>query len=281
MRAGAFAFGLSVVVPAAILCAAPADPTDDPAIAQLFSPSYTQAQVEQAVEAIRQNLQANPQNAVDRLNERWMQGLLDSYQYNAVSELAIAGTLALPADTWRIEQLQKHRITALLRQDKPKEALAVAKGLFNMCGLGFVKDELPLLADCLKAAHPDDPRIVPQWKLQVLAGAQEDPAERKRLLEKYGGNSVMDAIPADPDPYVKAIAERRNITDYRGLYGTGNLLLLSGRTKEARQVFDKVYAIAPPGELKYATEGIAKCLKAEDGGLGRANQFVISIRPQK
>ena len=260
--------------------AAAADRGDDPAIAQLFSPSHTHAQVEQAIEAIRQSLQTNSQNAVDRLNEQWMQGLLDSYQYKAVGELAVAGTLALPADTWRIEQLQKHRITALLRQDKPKEALAVAKGLFNVCGMGFVKEELPLLAECLKQAHPEDPGIVARWKLQILAGAQEDPAERKRLMEKYGGNSVMDAIQADPTPYVKAIAERRTITDYRGLYGTGNLLLLSGRTKEAHEIFAKVYAIAPPGELRYATEGIAKLIKAEDGGIGRANQFVISVRPK-
>lgn len=281
MRIAARLLGFAAILLMGTARAAAADRDDDPAIAQLFSPSHTHAQVEQAVEAIRQNLQTNPQNAVDRLNERWMQGLLDSYQYKAVSELAIGGTLALPADTWRIEQLQKHRITALLRQDKPKEALAVAKGLFNVCGMGFVKDQLPLMAECLKQAYPEDPGIVARWKLQVLAGAQEDPAERKRLLEKYGGNSVMDAIPADPDPYVKAIAERRAITDYRGLYGTGHLLLLSGRMKEAHEIFAKVYAIAPPGELRYATEGIAKLIKAEDGAIGRANQFVISIRPSK
>ena len=257
----------------------PASGDSGPRLGELTDPST--AEQDLSVEAIRQDLRANPAHAIDRLNEQWMQGLYDAGQYDAVCEFAIAGTLALPADTWRIEQLHKHRIRALLKLNRPNEALRAAKGLFNMCGLGFVKDELPLLADCLKAAHPDEPGIVPRWKLQILAGAQEDPAERKRLVEKYGGNSIMNSIPADPDPYAQAIAERRNIADYRGMYGTGNLLLLSGRIKEARQVFDKEYAIAPPGELKYATEGIAKCLKAEDGGLGRANQFVISIRPQK
>jgi hypothetical protein len=91
----------------------------------------------------------------------------------------------------------------------------------------------------------------------------------------------MESIPADPTPYADAISKRKNVTDYRGLYGTGNLLLLSGRIKEAHDAFMRVYKIAPPGELKYASEGIAKLIKAEDGGLGKANQFVMSIRPGK
>lgn len=238
-------------------------------------------QVRDAVDSIRAELKADPTHAVDRLNEAWMAGLLHSGRYAAVVEFATTGTLALPADTWRIEQLQKHRIAALLAENKPREALAAAKGLFNVCSLGFVKDALPILCDCLKAAHPDDRSIVPRLKLQVLANAQEDPAERKRLLAKYGGNSIMDSIPADPLPYSQAIADRRALSDYRGLYGTGNLLLLSGRVREAHETFAKVYQIAPPQELKYATEGIAKLIKAEEGGLGKANQFVISIRPEK
>ena len=56
---------------------------------------------------------------------------------------------------------------------------------------------------------------------------------------------------------------------------------MSGRIKEAHEVLMKVYQIAPPGELKYASEGIAKLIKAEDGGLGKANQFVMSIRPKE
>ena len=224
---------------------------------------------------------SNPVDTVDQLNRTWLEALVNAKQYSAVEEFAILGTLAVAADTWRIEQLQKHRIEALLAENKPDEALHAAKALFNVCGMGFTKDALPLLVDSLKAAHPDDLSIVPKFKLQVLANAQEDPVERKRLLAKYGGNSVMDSIAADPEPYKEAIEERKGLTDYRGLYGTGNLLLMSGRINEAHEVFMKVYQIAPPGELKYASEGIAKLIKAEDGGLGKANQFVMSIRPKE
>lgn len=235
----------------------------------------------QLVRQIRSDLKSMPQQTVDRLNDSLMQELLQQDQYRAVEEFAVTGTLAVPADTWRIEQLQKHRITALLKQNKPQEALRAAKALFNVCGMGFVKEALPLLCQCVAAVHPEDPGIVPRFKLQILAGAQEDPGERSRLLKKYGGNSVMESMEADPAPYAAAIAQRRGLNDYRSLYGTGNLLLLSGRINEAKEVFQKVYDIAPAGELKYASEAIAKLIKAEDGGLGRANQFVLSIRPKQ
>jgi tetratricopeptide (TPR) repeat protein len=243
--------------------------------------SHDGERIDKAVKQIREGLASNPVETVDQLNRTWLAALVRAKQYAAVEEFAVSGTIAVPADTWRIEQLQKHRIEALLAENKPDQALHAAKALFNVCGMGFTKDALPLLVDSLKAAHPDDPSIVPKFKLQVLANAQEDPVERKRLLAKYGGNSVMDAIPADPEPYKEAIEKRKGLTDYRGLYGTGNLLLLSGRIKEAHEVFMKVYQIAPPGELKYASEGIAKLIKAEDGGLGKANQFVMSIRPKE
>ena len=54
----------------------------------------------------------------------------------------------------------------------------------------------------------------------------------------------------------------------------------AGRIPEAREVFEKVYRIAPAGEVNYASEAIAKVIKAEDGCIGRANQFVAVIRPK-
>ena len=233
------------------------------------------------VNQIRSSLHTNPGQTIDQLNDSLMPKLLEQKQYQAVEEFAITGTLALPADTWRIESLQKYRIRALLEKHRPQDALRVAKSLFNVCSMGFVKEELPILCECLAAAHPEDPGIVPRFKRQILAGAQEDRAERNRLSGQCGGNSIMESIEADPGPYAQAIAQRSRISDWRGHYGTGNLLLLSGRIKEARDVFTKVYADAPPGELRYASEAIAKLIKAEDGGLGRANEFVLSIKPKQ
>jgi hypothetical protein len=231
------------------------------------------------MQKLRLDLQTNPRETVDRLNSSLMSKLFEDHEYAAVEELAVAGTLMLPADTWRIEPLQQYRVRALLAEHKSQEALRAAKALFNVCSLGFVKDVLPLLCESLVAAHPEDPGIVPRFKRQILAGAQEDPAERQRLFGKYGGNTIMNSIEADPAPYMAALAQRKNLTEWRDRYGNGNLLLLCGRVAEARQVFTALYETRPEGELRYASEAVAKLIKAEDGGLGRANQFVRSIRP--
>lgn len=248
----------------------------DPVRSQLMS--RDQAEVEAGVAAIRAMLVSDPRRAVDRLNEEWMVALLRTRQYEAVKEFAIAGTLAAPADTWRIEQLYRHYVRALLDTGRPQEALSAAKALFNVSSLSFLPTSLDLLSECLRAAHPEDPGIVPRFKLQQLAGAQTDEAERRKALAE-AGESVLSKIEVDPKPYAAAIARRRGMADYRGLYGTGNLLLLSGQIKEAREVFDKAVAMAPENESKYANEAAAKLLKAEDGSVGRANAWVMSIRP--
>jgi hypothetical protein len=167
-----------------------------------------------------------------------------------------------------------------METNRPKEALAAAKGLYNVCGTGFVPTALELMAECLKAADPEEPGIASRFKLQQLAGAQTDPKEREKALKGLG-ESVMAGVPADPKPWEKAILDRKGKEEYRALYGTGNLLLLAGRTKEAKEVFEKVYAIAPPGEIRYASEGLAKAMKAEDGFIGRANAWILSIRPKQ
>jgi hypothetical protein len=243
-----------------------------------FTSSAQQA-ADDRVQKLVSELKASPGPTIERLNRTEMHLLMQQRQYKAVEDLATAGTLALPADTWRIEVLQSYRVRALLAENKSEEALHAAKGLFNVCGMGFVKDALPLLFDALAAARPQDPGLVPRLKLQVLAGAREDEAEREREWGKVGGNSIMYTIDADPEPYRSALKGREGLTAWRDRYGTGNLLLLSGKIREAKVLFDQVYATRPDGELRYASEAKAKMIKAEDAGLGRANQFVRSIRP--
>jgi tetratricopeptide (TPR) repeat protein len=92
---------------------------------------------------------------------------------------------------------------------------------------------------------------------------------------------ILASIEIDPKPYEQAIEKLRGRNDYDSLYGLGNLLLLSGRATEAREVFERIVKIAPPKEIPYATEGLAKAIKAEDGAVGRANQFILSVRPAR
>jgi hypothetical protein len=44
-------------------------------------------------------------------------------------------------------------------------------------------------------------------------------------------------------------------------------------------VFEHAYILATGADLRIATESIARCIKAEDGTIGRANAWVLPIRP--
>jgi DNA-binding transcriptional regulator YbjK len=231
------------------------------------------------VTQIRSDLQSKPREAVDQLNQTLVFQLRDQKQYAAIEEFAIAGTIAMADDAGRIEQLQKHRVEALLAEGRSQEALHAAKALFNVCTMHFVVEALPLLTNSIAAAHPTDPKLIPKFKLQMLANAQENPAERERLRSKCDNNSVMMSLAADPEPYAKAIRDLANKSDYKSLVSLANLELLSGHVETASDLLDRAYKLAPATEINSATEGLARKLKAQDGGVGRANQFVDSIRP--
>lgn len=233
-----------------------------------------------AVEELRAMLAASPRQTVERLNARYMGFMFQRAHYAAIEEFAITGSIAVARDTWPVEQLQRSRVLALRKAHKPQEALSAAKALFNVSGLGSTQHCIRELCDCLREAHPDDPGIVYRFKLQQLAGAQTDPEARRGALADTG-ERILDKIEIDPKPYEEAIEKLKDRTDYDSMYARGNLLLLAGRTKEARELFERIYKTAPAKELPYAAEGLAKAIKAEDGAIGRCNAFILSIRPKQ
>jgi hypothetical protein len=239
------------------------------------------AAAQQLAPDLRALLKSNPRQAVDRLlNRGEMQMLLSALRFAEVDELGIAAIIAASRDTWQVEQLQRFRVRAFFSAGKQKEALAAARAEFNVGGMGSVPYDLTNIANALSAAYMFDPAMPNRFRLQQLAGAQADSGQRKKLLSELGEN-IMASIQVDAAPFKDAIAQRQSASDYDTLYSLGNLLLISGRISEAREVFEKVYKIAPPGEVNYASEAIAKVIKAEDGCIGRANQFVAAIRPKE
>jgi len=259
-----------------------------PAATTRFAPATTapaRPDTDQLIASIRDALAADPRTAVDRLNDRWMPDLIGLQRFKEVEEFAAAGANATPRDTWRLEGLQKHRVRALLDQGKPKEALAAARGLFNVCGTGFVPQALQLIGECLSAVErasggvpAGSDSMAMRFKLQQLTGAQTDSKERAKALEGLG-EPVLASIEIDAKPYEEGIAKLAGKDDYASQYALGNLYLLSGKLPEARKAFERAYAVQPPGELRYSSEGLAKVIKAEDGNLGRMNAWILSIRP--
>jgi tetratricopeptide (TPR) repeat protein len=268
------------------LCAAaPSAKPSDAILERLSSP--VPMDFDEAVAEIRSKLAAQPGETVKRLNGGWLKALLRAGHWAEVEELAMAGSVRVASETFQVEQLQGFRVGALRAAGKHREALSAAKGLYNVSGLGSTRSAMQLVGECLKAAYPDEPGIVHRFKLQQLAGAQTDPEKREQAMKGLG-EPILAGIAIDPAPWAEAIErQKKTLTlpspgvpgegSYRKLYGLGNLLLLAGRTQEAREVFERVHRMAEPEEFYYASEGLAKAIKAEDG-LGPMNQWIASLR---
>lgn len=207
-----------------------------------------------------------------------MEGAADSPSGSALTESAYLEIEKSGRDTWAIEQILRNRIDSLLKSNDPDQALSAAKALFLVSGTGSTQYCIHKLVDCFRAANPRDSAIASTFKLQQLALASSDPVLREKQSKDLGEN-VLAAIQINPKPYAKAIEALADKTDYDSLYAKGNLLLLSGRVAEARVAFEAAYKAAPPGELRYATEGLMKVIKAEDLSIGRMNQTILALRP--
>jgi tetratricopeptide (TPR) repeat protein len=234
---------------------------DDPAV------------IAQAVAQIHQLLQSNPQRGGSIIRPNWMKRLMELGRYDDVLDLSLSGILQSPANTTVVEQLQTERVQAFLATDRAPEALVGAKQLFNIATLKGTSDAIRTVCQCLDAVHPEDRDVLKRYRKEQIDGATPDAA-----LAPAGPSSLSD-VRIDPSPYQPAI---RQITaeDYAALTGKGNLLLLAGDPKNAWEAFERAYTLAPVKELAAASENLARCMKAQDGTIGRANAWILSIRPK-
>jgi tetratricopeptide (TPR) repeat protein len=237
-------------------------------------------QVQQAVEAIWEQLHSSDPHAVRNavrgmVWQHWLDGLIALKRYDDVERLSIEGIKAVASDTRFVELLEEFRIQTFLKAGKPNEALSAAKELFNVCRMESTAKGVSLIVDCLKAAYSSDTEIIDRFANEQVAGAGEESTQPSAVSNQ---RSVLGSIKTNRAFYDKA-AQEYDQDEFWNLMSRGNLLLLADRAKEARPVFERAYAIAPAKHLAAATESIARCMKAEDGTIGRANAWVLSVRP--
>ncbi len=273
-RSAVVLLGVNVLslTPAAV----PSKSVKDPIRQQIESKQSQQ--VQQAVEAIWEQLHSADAHAVRNavrglIYQHWLDGLIALNRYDDVEKLSLEAIKATASETKWIESLENFRVKTFLKAGKPNEALSAAKELFNVCPMESTAKALSLIVDCLKAAHSNDTAIVDRFAEEQVAGA--DNAQSSVVSPQ---SSVLAGIKTNRAFYEKAAAEYDQ-DEFWNLMSRGNLLLLADRAKEARPVFERAYAIAPDKHLAAATESIARCMKAEDGTIGRANAWVLSIRP--
>jgi hypothetical protein len=136
-------------------------------------------------------------------------------------------------------------------------------------------DAISLIGQCLYDGNETHPGIVTQFRREQSDGKTFDPTKNTSSPR----SAVLDGIKIDPKPYEEALKAIKG-DDFKSLCARGNLLLLADRATEAKQVFEHAYELADDGQVGAASENIARAIKAEDGTIGRANAWVLSIRPK-
>jgi tetratricopeptide (TPR) repeat protein len=231
------------------------------------------AQIDDAIVKIKSTLQSEPGKAIAAFRGTSLKLLYDARRYADVAELAQQCILLDAADIATVEYFQTQRILSMLAEGKNKEALVESKRLFNVAGMKGTSDAILIVSQCVNAVAPDDRDALKRFrKEQVEAAASAtQPANQQA--------TTLGKIALDSQPYDAAI-KAMTAEDYRALVARGNLMLMAGKYADAREVFERAYSLAPEKDLAAATENIARCMKAEDGAIGRANAWIYSLRPE-
>jgi tetratricopeptide (TPR) repeat protein len=231
----------------------------------------------QALAAVRTRMRA-PRGLME-FRTYYLRALTLNKMHEDVISLTREAILIAPAETRSVELALQARIHALLALDKTQEALSDAKSLFNVASMAGTSEAILTLAECLNAAHPDDPGIFNQFRAEQVAGAATQPVTAATTQQSGPHCAALEQIKVDGQAYVEAV-KRFPGEDVMGLLARGNLLLMADRIKEARAIFQRLYSLSG-ADINEASEALARVMKAEDGTIGRANSWVLSIRPKK
>lgn len=251
----------------------PEPPKVDPITAGLASSDAAQQQ--KAVDTMRALFESDTAKAAGKFKQEWLKLLLETKHYQEVLDLSPKAILNLAADMGAVEQVQRARVQALIALGKPEQALANAKGLYNVATMKGTAEAIMLVVQCLNLNPSADANRLDRFKAQQLLGTNDEPA--MQALAK--GPAVLASIKVDGQQYDAAIRQLSG-EDYTSLISRGNLLLLADRPKEAQEVFERAYMIADNNQLNAASENLARAMRAEDGNVARANAWALSIRPK-
>jgi len=156
------------------------------------------------------------------------------------------------------------RVRALLKLGKAMEALQDAKRLYYVSAMGDMEQVQMLVAECISAANPAQPETVEIFKREQLLG-----------YEKPGTLcTVLVSITLDAAPYDHAADSSKAASDNLKS-AQGNMLLLAGKPKEAQEAFERAGKNIKSDTGRWQnTADIARAIKAQDGTVGRANEYL-------
>ncbi len=251
------------------------------------------AAVEQGLAGVRAAFAKDAGRARGDFLGQWAPILMRTERYAEVEQFAWQALLVSANDTGVVEQLEKLRVQALLAADKTAEAQAEARALYNVASMKGTAEAIRLVAQTLKS----DPTRQRKFKDEQLAGevvvtdtaraadaagaAVLSAGELMKAGAAGGGSPVLAGIPLGGTAYAARIKALEALEETFGnLTALGNLYLLAGDPDKARDAFERAYAISADKELPAATESLARAMKAKDGTVGRANAWILSLRPK-
>jgi hypothetical protein len=276
---------LVACVHAAFAAAPRARAADDAALANAIALSLDKddpAQWQDAQTQLQRLTARNPRLAYMSLTSKWLKPMLKHKLYDEVESLALEGLLSNPASATGRANMQECRVRGFLAAGKYPQALAAAKGYYNVCLLSDTAEAIELLAEALGYARgQEDPGIVVRFKLQQAQGAKiPKEISSPMALPSELGENVLKSIKVDAQPYAQRLDAALAAPDSFGARnGAGNLLLLSDRPTEAKLQFERAAKLATDErQLSTAIENIARAIRAQDALIGRANAFVMQLR---
>jgi hypothetical protein len=208
------------------------------------------------------------------LNQKALVNSLMKLNQGDVIEQLAAGAIADGSDLPAGDRGQAALVRLYLATGKPEQALPAAKTYFNYCLLENTPKATQLIAEAL--ANGKDKTLLDRFVQQQSAAAA--PATQPTDL----GENVLKSIQVDPYPYQAKIADlAAGPQDFDTLTARGNLLLLSDKGAEAKEVFDKALSLA--FDQKHVSTGVAnvaRALRARDGNVAAANAYLLSLRTQ-
>lgn len=229
---------------------------------------------QQAATQIRALLESEPQKAMGPMMG-WIRNLQAAQRFQDVADLSQRAILVAAGNTGSVETFLTFRVQALMAAEKNSESLAAAKQLYNFTSMRATSDAILVVCQVLNTIYPEDRDVLKRYRQEQVEGANNTSTALQRSVNR----TLLSDITLDAKPYAKAISQL-TAENYGALQTKGNLLLLAGRNQEAWEVFERAYSLASDRDLPGASENMARCMKAQDGTIGRANAWILSIRPK-
>jgi hypothetical protein len=231
---------------------------------------------------MRQLIQDHPQEMAARSAE-WVEPLMQDGRFSNVANLSLQLIEALPADTRLIVKLQPGIARSLLYHGAWERALFAAKGMYNVCPVDQTDAAIGLMVECLRDGRlKKDPQVIERFKTEqmlgsraVTPGSSEPTTSAQTVLRSIMANRRNNSIFARLQKSIGSIRGE----DYQAMVGRGNLFLLIDQPEKAKVCFERAYQIANNEQLGEATQSLARVMKAQDGGSGRAAAWLARQAP--